>query len=130
MNTQTNHPQNTSPFNPGNLTRIIVGLAMLSMGVVFLAGQTGWFELPFTFNWWAFYLLIPAVGFAFAAVHLYRKSGRRLTAGVLTQGILAVGMTAFAVTLMFGIYLPINWGAIWPLFIIAIGLSILFAKQG
>jgi hypothetical protein len=127
MNTQPNNPQKTNQFNLGRVTQIIVGLAMLSMGVIFLLNETGLIDPPA--NWWAIYLLFPVAGFLTAGYYMYVNNGRRLSVEVLILGLLALIMAVLSVSLLLGLYLPIDWGAIWPLVIIVIGLSMLFATR-
>lgn len=112
----------------GRIFQIITGLAVVLMGVTYLLHQAGWIDIPF--NWWALFILMPAVGFLFAAYHTYHRSGNRLTVALAIQGLLGLTLAALSVSLFFGYYPPINWGAIWPLFVILVGISILFGRPG
>ncbi|MFN2199370.1 MAG: LiaF transmembrane domain-containing protein [Anaerolineales bacterium] len=127
MNLNHYEPETKHYGIEGRIFQIITGLAIVLFGVTYLLSQTGWIDFPF--NWWALFILMPAVGFLFAAYHTYRRSGNRLTVAFAIQGLLALIVGGLAVSLFFGYYPPINWGAIWPLFVILVGISILFGKH-
>ena len=128
MNVRSYQPRTQNKGIEGRVFQMIIGFAIIIMGLGFLMHQAGWIE--FSFNWWALFILLPAASFLFAAVHIYRQNGNRLTMAVATQGLLALVVGSLAIALLFGYYPPINWGAIWPLFIILTGLSILFGRPG
>ncbi len=95
----------------------IAGVVLIAIGVIFLVSNVTDFHLE---NWWALFILIPAVssfGNAFAS---YQRHGRitRAARGSLTGGlILSLIASAFLFSL--------DWGLIWPLFLIVGGLSAL-----
>ena len=95
------------------------GLILIFLGVVFLLQQTLRFSLQ---NWWAVFILIPAVGNFGTAFALFRRAGR------MTQGVRASffsGLIVLMVALMF--LLDLGWDLYWPLFVLLPGLGLMFA---
>lgn len=95
----------------------IGGIVLVLLGLVFLAQNFG-YVMPD--NWWAVFLLIPAVGAFIAASEVYRAHGQLGGEGTaaLLGGIVFAGMAV-----MF--FFDIGWGLFWPLILIAIGAGIL-----
>ncbi len=94
----------------------IGGVVLILLGVVFLLQNFGFAAL--VGNWWALFILIPALGSAVTAWNSYRAAGNRLVPaarGALTGALI---LTTVAVIL----YFNLNWGALWPVFLIIIGL--------
>lgn len=98
--------------NRGNL---MSGLALIGLGVIFLL--TNFSGLPLQ-NWWALFILIPAVKQLSGAWSSYQENGRLTRSGRsnLTGGLI-LSLVAFA--FLFGL----NWGFIWPFFLILGGLG-------
>src|SRR5688572_4259602 len=76
----------------------VAGLIMISLGGIFLLRNTGTFDIPLK-NWWALFILIPAIGSLDTARRLYRSAGNRLTAPA--RGSLLVGLILTFVTATF-----------------------------
>ncbi len=98
----------------------IVGGVLIVVGIVFLIR-------PFTGlvfdNWWALFILIPAIGSLVTSYQMYQRNGRRFTnasRGPLVGGVLLLGVTA---VFLFNL----DWGVVWPAFVIILGLGILFS---
>jgi CDP-diglyceride synthetase len=93
------------------------GIIVIGVGIVFLLQNLGvlWFD-----NWWALFIFIPAAGSFGSAWEAYRVQGRfsRAVSGPLTTGCLFVFLA-----LIFLFNWP--WSAVWPVFIILIGLGVL-----
>ena len=51
---------------------------MILLGVAFLLRTTGTFDFPLN-NWWALFILIPAIGAFDTALRIYRNSNNQLT---------------------------------------------------
>lgn len=101
----------------GGAVLIIVGLAFL------LKNSFDW-SLPG--HWWAVFLLIPAVSSLAAAWQLLRSQDprqRRAAFGALVGG-------SILLILAIALFLGINLQLIWPLILIAIGISILISRSG
>ncbi len=100
----------------------ITGAILIGLGIVFLLQNLGGFRLN---NWWALFILIPiAASFATVWRH-YQSSGGRLTAAA--RGPLMGGLTLLAVMLIF--LLDLDWGKIWPVFLILAGVGALFTAR-
>jgi hypothetical protein len=97
----------------------MAGLIMIAIGAFYLLHQVG--VLPALANWWALFLLLPGVGTLSAALGAYRSNGGRWTpevTGPFLGGLLFLALTA---VFLFGI----DYGWLWPLFLIAAGLLLL-----
>ena len=93
-----------------------LGVGLIALGVLFLVQNYLGYELH---NWWALFILIPAIGSFGAAYSVWREHGSTTAAaGSLTMGIL---FTAVAAIFLLG--LP--WGRVWPVFIILAGVGML-----
>ena len=98
----------------------MAGLVFIAIGVLYLLHNAG--ILPTFTNWWAFFILLPGIGTLSAALGAYRRNGGHWTAevtGPFLGGVLFVGLTA-----VFLFNLNFSW--LWPLFLIAAGLLLLF----
>lgn len=92
------------------------------LGVGFLAQSFGIIAFE---NWWALFILIPAIGSFAAAWRRYQEAGGRVTSGVLGSVIGGVVISAIALGFLFNFSLGLNWNLIWPLMLILGGLSLL-----
>ncbi|MFN4289641.1 MAG: hypothetical protein ACK4E7_02025 [Permianibacter sp.] len=109
--------------------RFSLGAVIIVIGLLFLAREHG-YKLDFLWidNWWALFILIPAVAMATRVVTRVRRLGRfDAEAAGTSIGALATGLVA--------VMLLLDWdfGKWWPLFIVLGGLSIVisgFAKEG
>ena len=99
------------------------GLILIAIGAIFLAQNL----IPgfYLHNWWALFILIPAIGALSSAYNQYRAAGRvtssvrsSLTGGLILSFIAAIFLFDW------------SWGKLWPVFIILIGLGILFNALG
>lgn len=72
-------------------------------------------------NWWALFILLPALGSFATAYGAYRNNGGRLNA--LARGSLISGLifTAIAAFFLFNL----DWFKLWPLLLILVGLGAL-----
>lgn len=67
-----------------------IGSTMILLGSTFLADQLGMIDLSTrfgSFQWWGYFMIIPAVGAAVNALRLFHQSGNRITFGVLFLGL-------------------------------------------
>jgi hypothetical protein len=97
------------------------GLIMIILGGIFLLRNTGTFDIPLR-NWWALFILIPAIGSLDTARRHYRSAGNQLTAPA--RGSLLVGLVLTFVTATF--LFELNWSYFGPVLIILAGIGILF----
>ena len=96
----------------------IGAVILVIVGLVLLAENFGFEPME---NWWALFLLIPAVGALVAAIRNYRDSGDRVTGDVVGSLIAAAIFAGLCVAFLF----DFGWSLFWPILLIAIGLGIL-----
>lgn len=101
-----------------------LGLAIVVIGGLLLARNLG-FELFFLdfHNWWAFFILLAALGPLQQAVSFYRKEG--LGAAVANSLVSATAIVFIA--LMF--LLDLSFGTWWPIFVIIGGLYMMTSRN-
>ncbi|KAA3616143.1 MAG: hypothetical protein DWQ05_10365 [Calditrichaeota bacterium] len=107
---------NTESGRSGNL---MVGLVLVLMGLFFLSNNFFDFYLD---NWWALFILIPAFMAFNEAWKLYKNNDSKMTRAVKNR--IVGGVFPLTVALIF--LLDFNWATVWPIFIIIIGVSMLF----
>lgn len=124
-----NHTDDSRANNTDKLIyRISLGLVVIVIGLLFLAREHG-YKLDFLWihNWWALFILIPAVAMTARVVARVRRLGRFDAEAAGTS------IGALATALVAGMFLlDLNFGKWWPVFVILGGLSILlsgFAKD-
>ena len=105
---------------PGRGSTWVTGLIMILLGVAFLLRTTGNFFFPLN-NWWALFILIPAIGAFDTAIRLYQHAGNQLTSPAL--GSLLVGLVLTFVTASF--LFNLNWSLFGPILLILAGIGIL-----
>ncbi len=109
--------QGSSPPQPKR-PAWIAGAGLILVGLVFLLQNVAGFSLQ---NWWALFILIPAVGSLWTAWSLYSRNGRRFSPaarGPLTGGIVLLTVAAFFL-------FNVDWGTAWPVFLIIAGAAVL-----
>ena len=96
----------------------IIGVVLIALGSIFLLSNF----LPGVnlTNWWAVFILIPALYNLNQAMRSYRRNGRLTRGG---RSALVGGLLLLVVSLIF--LLGLDWGVVWPVFIIIAGLGIL-----
>lgn len=100
-----------------NNSNWLPGVMLIAIGTIFLFTELTHFSLN---NWWALFILIPAFSNFGQAWRRYQQDGRLSHAarGSLTGGLI-IALIAFA------FLFNLNWGLIWPIFLIIGGLSAL-----
>lgn len=94
------------------------GAVLIVIGVVYLIQNfTG---NPVLFNWWALFIVIPAIGALSSAWDQYQKHGN-LTNGAIGSLIGGLVLTMIAATFLFGL----SFGNIAPIIIILAGVALL-----
>ncbi len=93
------------------------GALLILLGLIFLLQNFG---LVYPFNWWALFILLPALGAFGTAWNLYQQTGRLNgpARGALVGGTL---LTLVAVTFFFNL----AWGVMVPALLILAGIAIL-----
>ena len=101
-----------------------LGLAIVAIGGLLLARNLG-FELFFLdfHNWWAFFILLAAIGPLQQAVSLYRKEGM---GAAVANSLVSAGAIIF-IALMF--LLDMSFGVWWPVFVMIGGLYMMTSRS-
>lgn len=95
------------------------GLILIALGVIFLLQNFSGFQFR---NWWALFILIPAIGSLGTAWSLAQRAGRLNRAA---RSALFSGLVLLAITAIFLFEMNLNWSLIWPVLLIVIGLGML-----
>ena len=104
---------------PTNRNGAWVGaVVLIGLGVIFLLQNFGLFHIG---NWWALFILIPAIGAFDRGWRLYRDAGNQLTAAA--RGSLLTGLILLLVTTAF--LFEFSWMIFGPALIILAGIGIL-----
>ena len=95
----------------------MAGVILIAIGLIFLATNLVGFHLN---NWWALFILIPAVSNFSSAYSNYQENGRleKSGRGSITGGLI---LSLIAFTFLFSW----DWGVIWPVFLIIGGVGAL-----
>lgn len=99
------------------------GLALIVLGGVFLARNFDLLHLGR--NWWALFLLIPLfVTYSMFQRHR-RESGGQFTPEVRNAFVGMLSLAFIMCVFLFGL----RWHAVWPVFIIIVGVSLLLGPR-
>jgi hypothetical protein len=93
------------------------GIVLILLGGIFLLQNFG---VTYAFNWWALFILIPAVGAFGAAWSAYQRTGRL---GAAARGSLIGGIVLSMVAAAF--LFNLNWALVGPALLILAGFGIL-----
>jgi len=100
-----------------NSGSLLPGLLLVALGTIFLLSNLTSFRLD---NWWALFILIPAVQNFSSGLKQYRHSAN------FDRHVRARFFLAFFFTLLsLAFFLSLDFGLIWPAFLILAGLGIL-----
>ena len=102
----------------------IVGLILIVLGTMFLMNNLGTFNFPIE-NWWALFILIPAVGSFEAALRAYRNAGDRFDR--VARSSLLVGLVLTFVTVMF--LFNLSWSFFGPVLLILAGIGLVLTNM-
>jgi len=94
---------------------------LILLGIIFIVRNVAGLSLG---NWWALFILIPALGSLMTAFRMYERNGRRFTSA--SRGPLLGGLVLLAVTAVFLFHL--DWAKVWPLILILVGLGLLLTS--
>ncbi len=97
---------------------LMPGFFLILLGLFFLANNLTGFYLD---NWWALFILIPAINNFSEALRLFRRDGNlgRRSRGHFFWSIFFVMLSA-------AFLLNLDFGLFWPVFLIFAGLGVLF----
>lgn len=113
-------PESTPPTTSAPTRRYrggwTTGILLILIGVIFFIQNLT--AVPFH-NWWAVFILIPAVSSFSRAWEIYQAQGNQLTRGV-TRSIFT-GLLFVTITVVF--LFSLDWNLIVPLLLILLGVS-------
>ena len=98
----------------------VAGLILVALGGAFLLQNMGALSITIH-NWWALFILIPALGSFDTALRAYRNGGNRLNA--TAHGALLAGAFMTVITLAF--LFELDWTYFGPMLIILVGIGVL-----
>jgi hypothetical protein len=98
---------------------LVGGVALIAFGVIIMLQNTGVVQLH---NWWALFILIPALGSFATAYGAYRSNGGRLNSMVRGSIIGGLVFTTIAAAFLF----ELNLSLLLPAVLILAGVGMLF----
>lgn len=101
-----------------------VGIGLIVIGILFLLYNTN--RLFYLENWWALFILIPALSSFADAWNKYQKNNKTFNRKVGDS--LFGGFLLLYVTFIF--LFDLDWSKVWPGFLIIIGLIMLLENLG
>ncbi len=106
-----------------NRNNAVLGGILILIGSIFLLQNMTNFNIG-NWNWWALFILIPALGSLSRAWAVYRTEGQ---ANEAVRGPLVGGVVLLLVTSM--LLFNLSWGMLWPLFLIIFGVAALIFRN-
>ena len=113
-------PINNSQSEEPRRSTWIMGVILIVLGGAFLMQNIGIMPVRFT-NWWALFILIPAIGAFEKGLQNYRNANNQITSEA--SGSFLLGLVLSLV--MLGFLFNIGWTYFGPTLIILAGLGIL-----
>ncbi len=115
-------PEQQPVPTPQRRTRFpFIGIVLVVLGIVFFLQQTG--NMTEHFNWWALFILIPAVSSLTGMYYAIRNTG---TFNQTARSAAGSAVVFFTLTFMF--LFGLDWAIYWPLMVLAVGFSILIGS--
>ncbi len=112
-------PKRSGDLLADRQSQIVAGIVLIGLGIIFFLQQAGVFVL--VGNWWAIFILVPGLFLLWRAYTSYNQA-QGLTSEARHQ--IAGGVTLLVVA---GIFIfNLDWGKVWPVFLILAGLWALF----
>ncbi|MBB6099782.1 hypothetical protein HNR42_003240 [Deinobacterium chartae] len=96
----------------------------MAIGLIFMAENT-FGNVTLLHNWWALFLLVPGVLMLGRAWTAYQAAGHRFTRDVAS----ALYSALFPTFIGLAFLLRLDWGRIWPVFLILAGVSALLSRM-
>jgi hypothetical protein len=120
MSTETEQPQVVEiRHGRRRSSGIIWGLILITLGGLFLLQQLTNFDFQ---NWWALFILIPAIGSFSSAWYAFQQN-ERFNEGVRSG--ISSGLIILTVAIIF--LLGLDWTVWWPLMVIVPALTFIFS---
>lgn len=102
--------------------RLTGAFILIGLGTVFLLRSFG--IIDGDFNWWALFIVVPGIGLLFGAFVNFLQYGLDSRVKGQTFGAIMTLMVGF-------IFLfDLDWGKVWPLFLIVPGVAMLLGLIG
>lgn len=101
-----------------------LGLILIGGGAILLLNQMD--ILSFDLNWWALFILIPAIGSFSSAYNRYRATNDLFDMSVMIPALIGLFMVALAFNLLGGKGWNFNLNLYWPIILILLGLGMIF----
>jgi cell wall-active antibiotic response 4TMS protein YvqF len=101
----------------------IAGIVLILLGGAFLLQSMGSSIIPLK-NWWALFILLPALGTLDAAWRMYQDANHQLT--IAASGSLMVG--SMLLLIAFAFLFDISWTFFGPVLIILLGLGLVMTN--
>jgi hypothetical protein len=98
------------------------GVVLILLGAVFLLRNMG-IDFLRVDNWWAIFILAPGLNMMAKSLKYFRAKNR-FSKGARTRGLLGLILSAFAVSLLFGIDMVI----LGPVLLVGFGIYLLLKK--
>jgi hypothetical protein len=102
---------------------IITGIVLITIGVIFLLGNCNVIEIGE--RWWSLFFLIP-ISFMVSDIWRRRQNNQGKIPAAARGSF--IGLIVLSVV-MFAFLLELDWGVIWPVFIIIGGLSLIMSHS-
>jgi cation transport ATPase len=106
-----------------NRNNMILGAIFILIGLIFLTQNISGFDF-WNWNWWALFILLPALASLNRAWEIYRAQGQ---ANEAMRGPLVGGLVLLLAAAIF--LFDLSWGTLWPLFLILFGLGALISQS-
>lgn len=107
-------------------SNIWIGLVFIFGGAVVLLNQLN--ILPFELNWWALFILFPAVGTLTSAYNRYRSTNDLFEMRVMIPALVGLFMLLLSVSLLVGDAINLNLRVYWPIILIVLGLGLIIGR--
>jgi hypothetical protein len=111
----------------GFSSNILLGLIFIGGGAIVLLNQMD--ILSFELNWWALFILIPAIGSFSGAYNRYRATNNLFDMSVMVPALIGLFMVALAFNLLVGNGWNFNLSLYWPIILILLGLGMIFGRS-
>ena len=99
----------------------IAGLILVGLGIMFLLRNFG---VPVPENWWAIVLILPGIGTLWTAWRMYRRDGR------MTRSVTSTAAVGLVLVVLGGSFLlGFDWGVLWPVILIVLGIGVVYAGR-
>lgn len=108
-------------FMEDSRSRVAAAVVLIGLGVLFLLQQNGVIRMDFP--WWSLFIIVPGLALLASGIRDYMR------AGYLSNQARSQIMGGTMATLVGAIFLlDLDWGKVWPLFLIVPGVFMLLGQ--